>query len=282
MKGFFLDNSELSEIRSNSFWAKKVSSDQYDIVIAGDSRVYRGISAKFLKKGLQTSESVYNLGFSSAIFNRMYFEYIKKMVHAKKKSIIIMGVTLHSITERENEHLKETVQKYQQLEFVPANFKLFYESMISPIELFTTSQKNKKKSEYIQKYHISEGWVESDKISHDIEKTLKSYKKSFMDKAPTFNDLKNFIRLTCDLSQRHSVYILEMPINDRLKSLEEAYSPYSYDEMFKEISNSKCAKFIELNHDVLSNTRSYDGSHIDGKSAKQFSRAIGEQIRNIK
>ena len=79
----------------NKFWSKKVDKIKYDLIIAGDSRVYRGISAQVLEDQLGLSS--YNLGLSSAIYDSKYLDLISHKID--NRGIVILGLTSHSLPQ---------------------------------------------------------------------------------------------------------------------------------------------------------------------------------------
>ena len=62
------------------FWVEKTHSNKKaDIVIAGDSRVYRGFSTQDFIKELNTNYTALNLGYSSAGYGQNYLILLIKI-----------------------------------------------------------------------------------------------------------------------------------------------------------------------------------------------------------
>ena len=80
------------------FWYKKTfAPNDQDILLVGDSRVYRGLSPAAMAAVLKGSK-ILNFGYSSAGFEPFFLDAAVKKLSAKGKRILVLGVTPHSLT----------------------------------------------------------------------------------------------------------------------------------------------------------------------------------------
>lgn len=110
---FFLHS--FTEVNSayefNRFWIEKthgVGDQKFDVLICGDSRVYRGVSSRVIAEKL-TGYSVFNLSYSSGSYSDFMLDYIEK--HLKEgamQPILILGITPYSLTPKAamDEHIR--------------------------------------------------------------------------------------------------------------------------------------------------------------------------------
>lgn len=135
----------------------------YDIVIFGDSRVYRGLDPETISKN--TQKSAYNFGFSSAGYSPQILNWVHN--HCDSNSIIILGVTSLSLTPSSlsnkfyrQEQKRSAYQVYQRLNI---------DSYLSPFSRLTLDDLYPNPYQVTQKFHSKSGWVESDAQTDRIE-----------------------------------------------------------------------------------------------------------------
>jgi len=97
----------------DNFWIKKANLDKkYDVIIGGDSRIYKGISPDIISK--YSNLTSVNLGFSGAGFSKEYIDYLLSNFDNKSNNkILIIGVSPHSLTDEafKNEQFNQYRQK---------------------------------------------------------------------------------------------------------------------------------------------------------------------------
>src|SRR5687768_2737382 len=81
------------------FWILKThGTEQYNLIIYGDSRVYRGVSPLEFEKVIPNTHAI-NFGYSSASFSSfMLGEVEKKMDHKSNRKVIVLGITPNAIS----------------------------------------------------------------------------------------------------------------------------------------------------------------------------------------
>jgi hypothetical protein len=91
----YLNNIE----EENRFWVVKTHIQKnFDIVLLGDSRVYRGISP-FTMEQILTGFRIFNFGYSSGGLNKyMYEEANKKIDQNSCVKSIVFGISPNSLT----------------------------------------------------------------------------------------------------------------------------------------------------------------------------------------
>ncbi|MDA3926279.1 MAG: hypothetical protein PF904_16410 [Kiritimatiellae bacterium] len=122
----------------NWFWANKVhNSMAYDLLLLGDSRLYRGVSPAVMKDVLGKDYQILNFGFSSGGLNsRMFREADKRFAKDGSGKTVVMAVTPYSLTvdAAKNEHFLQefTRPKEQVLQFLAYNPFWSYLNSVSP------------------------------------------------------------------------------------------------------------------------------------------------------
>ena len=270
------DNEELLK----QMFAKKFHSNkEYRLLVAGDSRVYRGISTNIIGKELNM-ESL-NLGFSSAGFNKTMFDLIDKKLKNEPGNIIILGISPFSLTDHGigNGHIKrignlktEEVIEYLYLSlimnlFVPADPIILWDIIFKKEPILNN---------YVQKVNVDEGWVGSGYLKPNQYRALKSYKKIMTGtqiSEKTIEGLYNKIRDW--VSEGYLVYGYTPPSSADIEELERHYVSFNDYDIAKGFIEAG-GKWILLKD----NYSSYDGSHLDSESAVKLSYEIANTIKS--
>lgn len=150
-------------IENNSFWKKKTfDNNKYDIVICGDSRVYRGVSPGHMKEVLPDYRIV-NFGYGSAGYgDLMIREVTKRIDFSSKKSTVVLGITPLTLTHEgeKNYHLqgelKTTREELIELLYFKKVQQFFVPYTLSEI---SRSLKGKKFHTSRKQEYIDDGWI---------------------------------------------------------------------------------------------------------------------------
>lgn len=68
----------------NNFWLTKThGNEQFNFVVGGDSRVYRGVSVDAIEKAVGADLQGHNLGYSSAGFSTEYMNFLTSRLSPK-------------------------------------------------------------------------------------------------------------------------------------------------------------------------------------------------------
>ena len=260
-----------------SFWSNKThSTNNFDIIACGDSRIYRGISSDILRN-ITLDLSFINLGYSSAGLNNEYLDFVVSKFNPESKNrILIVGISPHSLTKeaKKNEDLKS----YLEL----SNFDVFrYKYLSSFLKEFAPYKPlnliKQKKSNYLQTYN-EDGWVSSDYIKPDSTLALKSYKKIFNENKISHKDILLTVNKLRQISLSGiNVIAFRVPSTSQMERLEDSIS--GYNESF--VKNSLIQHSITYLDFQNSDFTSYDGSHLNEKSARKLSEQIGIKIKAL-
>ena len=261
----------------SSFWSNKThSTNDFDIIACGDSRIYRGISSDILSD-VTLDLSFINLGYSSAGFSNEYLDFVvSKFNPESKNKILIVGISPHSLTKEAKKN--EALKSYLELN----NFEVFrYKYLSSFLKQFAPYKPlnliKQKKNNYLQTYN-KDGWVASDNIKPDSTRALKNYKKIFNEYKVSHNDMLLTInKLKQLVLSGINVFAFRVPTTEQMEILEDSIS--GYDENF--VKNSLIQHSITYLDFQNSDFSSYDGSHLNEKSARKLSEQIGIKIKEL-
>lgn len=262
-----------SKLQKEKFWADKThSSKKYDIIVAGDSRVYRGIDPVTLSSNLEGLE-VLNFGFSSGGFNPLMFQEIELRIKSKeKKRIIVLGLTPHSLTPsaQNNSHFLQELERDKNDVFKRRYLNPIIDVFdpIEPIELFYRMDSGPGYYEDFKKH----GWVASSRIPKNDTAALSSYQAVFNENQvqdtileTLYNQIKSWT------TQGMSVYAFRMPSTKKMEALEDSISGFNEEAIRQKIiANNGHWIRIENPYDYIS----YDGSHLRYDSAVLFSKSL--------
>ncbi len=257
------------------FWVQKTfANSNYDAVIAGDSRIYRGVSPSEIEENSSKVHKAINLGFSSGGLSPEYLDFaISKFDKSSKSKFLIVGITPHSLTSEafKNEALAE-YQSYKQFDV----FRYKYLSPVlqhiapyRPIEIFNYVKKN------YQEHYKKGGWVASDYIKRDKTRALKSYAKTFKKYQVKDSTLQLFTEKLKNISSAGIKIIAFRPPSSRaMRELEDSISGFNEAALRRELNHLNIP-YLELKDE---NYTSYDGSHLEKESAKKLSKEIAQAI----
>lgn len=260
------------------FWYNKTfETNELELIVGGDSRVYRGISTDYINRQLKNPMVGANLGYSSAGYSLAYFEFLEKHFRQSAKiKVLILGITPYSFSaeSRKNKHLKTYLNKgfidrWKALYLNPS-LNLFEPRRLEDLLAMDSVS-------YFESYH-EDGWMESDEIPGDSLKALKSYEHLFDDDG-TMNQAADIFMLSIKKLREQGVIIIGFrpPTTPQMRVLEDNKS--SYDE----VSISQRFKlaggvWLELKDEDFA---TYDGSHLRPAAATKLSIEIGKVLNEL-
>lgn len=269
------------------FWAKKATAAPADVVIAGDSRAYRSLSPAEMQPNCPGMR-IFNYGWDSSGFGPAYLDAIDAHLdHGSALPTVILGITPWSLTARSMTQTNFLeYQRKSALELaITLKFGTFlnrFNSFISFKPELTAKGKVKAakwgKPTRIQLFH-EDGSVYSDLIPHDPENTLKRYESNFTGN-PVDPQVVAGLLKQVDLwrQQGVTVYGFRPPTTRAMVELENRLGHFEEDAFVKQFVSAG-GKWIEApQYDAYD---CYDGSHITGAAAAQFSRDIAQTIFTI-
>lgn len=266
--------------RFDSFWISKTfSKPNYDCIIIGDSRVYRGLSPNAIEDIIPDFR-VLNFAYSSGRINSFIMNQAEQKLRANSKNkIIIIGITPNALTAHtnENEQLIELIktpreERYEALYF--HNFLKYF----APIKIqdFKKNKSESNKIQYIEDFHDN-GWVASNKIPEDTTEAFSSYKKWFQEAEISNKNINSIYNFTKKWTNDNTmVFAFRIPTSQTMKTMEDSILNFDEKEF---IDNFKKSGGIWLN---INNNKyhSYDGSHLNKKSAIRLSKEVAIKIKN--
>ncbi len=270
------DNKMDDENYKALFVHKVFTKEKYDLIIAGDSRVYRGISAEIIGNKLKLK--ALNLGFSSGGHDKPLFDLTEKHINKKsKQKIIILGITPASLTKRaaENGHIKRVLKRKKE--------EVLEYRYLFPVKLFfapTTPYKIRKKlkkqksNDYRQEFHLKDGWIASWYDTPLPYRALKSYKEKFSKIKPDTAIIENLLKQVKKWKNEGiTVYGFFPPSSPNMNELEKVVANFNTDEFLKKFLNAG-GYWINIENNYFS----YDGSHLEKESAIKLSQEIANKI----
>lgn len=262
---------------SDSFWIKKThSNEKFDLVVCGDSRVYRSFSIDALQSKLDFPIRGVNLGYLSAGYSNEYLDFaVSKFDSDSKQKILVLGISPHSLTQEafKNEHFKSFMNMTKNDVYKGLKLSSLYKffSPYKPSELFVNNNNVK------TTYH-SDGWVSTSWIKADTLDGMKVYKRTFSNYQVDKRELNVFLKKLGEIKAKGITIIAYRPPSTvQMRNLEDSISGFKEQTIKKELVKRNIIWFDFKDSDF----HSYDGSHLDSKSAEKFSELFGQKMNEL-
>jgi hypothetical protein len=274
--GLFRPDPMNSKTSESFFWNNKVNdTEKYNFIISGDSRAYRGVSPNEVENIIENIEGK-NLGFSSGGFNREVFKLINKYLDLNRNdNIVLICLTPFSLTNSayESGHIK-SLQKnigFENWKINNLTKKLTFFDPIIPSEIAARYFGYG----YLHRYY-NNGWIESQKYPVNKDVALKLYAKEFANNKFSEKSFQLLLENICNLTNKNvRVFVVRMPVYSKLKKLEDSLSGFKENIIKSRIINNG-GRWLDIEESLYS---TYDGSHLDGESARLFSVHIAKKIK---
>jgi hypothetical protein len=264
------------------FWTQKTFAPAvYDIVIIGDSRTYRGVSPEIMEEKLPGTK-ILNFGYSNGGLNPTMFEVAEKKLSDKNsKKGIVLGVSANCITDytQKNEQFWQEKKRHPEdiFERLYSNGILYHFSATSPEGLQEYFKKKTTTSYYRNEYHSS-GYVESEKFPVDTMEAIPSYTDDFTHFKVDEQLINDLIKQVKDWTAKGITVVgFRPPTTVPMRALEDTMGLYNeavISTRFKEAGGY----WVNLNNSLY---KTYDGSHLDKKSAIRLSEDLANEISGI-
>jgi len=264
------------------FWAEKSAiRGAVGVALAGDSRVYHGLSPAEMK-GLGEGPIV-NLGFSGVCLCGPYLPFVTAALAPPTagRRTVVLGVTPHSLTPhaaKDNGYLAEAgrsrTEAFERRYIVPAL------DFVEPITLEdiwrrATASSQKPTSRYIETF-FADGWVSASLVPPKPDSALNEYSTVL---ASTKVDRANVDELVLTtrawVGAGVRVVAFRPPVSPALRRLEDELA--GYDEAAFRASFEAAGGHYLTFDDAAYET--YDGSHLDETSARKLSRDLVGRLR---
>ncbi|MBL8012512.1 MAG: hypothetical protein JNN05_01555, partial [Candidatus Omnitrophica bacterium] len=163
---------------TDKFWVEKTFAPRvFDLVIIGDSRVYRAIAPSVMEQIL-SNYKILNFGYSSGGLEKTLLQAAEHKLKVGGKKVIVLGVTPYSLTlsAAKNDHYRQ----YSKIFAYPYQVTELG-SLISPEDSVFSVTRLLKKTEKVKYYQVphSDGWIESNQIPENESSGYKEYKDRF-------------------------------------------------------------------------------------------------------
>ena len=270
---------------SHWFWTNKVhNTEVYDIVLVGDSRLYRGVSPVAMQEVLGEKFRILNFGFSSGGINvGMINEAQSRLAENSRNKTIILSVTPYSLTldSANNKHFLTELNRpkeevLQRLTYSPW---LRFFKPVTPSLLLERIRGKQKKPEimYYEDFH-SDGWVGSRTEPSDPNRALKSYVKTFKKYQVDSELVKEVCAEVGKLRDEGvNVFAFRPPVSYSMLELENKMSGFEQ-QHFIDLFQRNGGVWLDIPSEGY---ETYDGSHMFKESAERFSVELARQIKAI-
>lgn len=277
-----LDPLVASRDARNWFWANKVhNSKTYNLILLGDSRLYRGVSPAAMKDVLGQDYRILNFGFSSGGLNpRIFREAENRFAKDGSDKTVVMAVTPYSLTvdAAKNKHFLQefTRPKEMVLQYLSYNSFLGFFNSVSPnmLRKKILGKERKPRIYYYQEF-FPDGWVASYTVPKDEERALKSYTETFSKYQVDWKLINELCEQTQEWSQKGiMVFAFRPPVPEKMLALENELSGFNQ-HLFVEKFEKSGGVWVSIDH---SDYETYDGSHLLRGSAVKLSHELAEKL----
>jgi hypothetical protein len=260
------------------YWMEKlVWPATADVVVVGDSRVYRGVDPV----AFSAFGTTRNFGFSSAKLTDDYLGRAAAILNPSGRRIMLVGISLFAIPGRSDtqEGFQDAKRELAKLRLplgiarVVAQWELALEPLaldawnpLASAAMSSAAQVGRALADKYQQTFHPDGWVESDRVVLDpvalgLTSVRQSFPVGFDRKAQVSGLLASMHRLVED---GVCVCAFRPPVPTEVATLEDSLNYLDYTE-FAKSCESIGVRWIDVDPSGL---RSYDGSHLDGVSAR--------------
>lgn len=261
---------EESESAKQNLWTSKThASNNQDIVVYGDSRVYRGFSTEHFIGN--KSLSCHNFGYSSASYSQLMLEFCERQLASKSSGTFVFGVTPHAFTKSaiSDEHFKQEFDR-SELDVKTRLAKTEVLQYFDPI----TANDFLGLSNETESFH-PDGWISKSNVKFDTLAGLKSYTKTFSKTKIDPATYSNFFKFVKEQVQKgRKIYAYRPPTMVSMDALEEEQTSFRFDDFIHKFESAG-GKWIDV---PRSKYETYDGSHLTTASTIDLSKYLGEQI----
>jgi hypothetical protein len=277
--GFVFPKNPEKYLRSQFFLKKTFAPAKYNLVVVGDSRIYRGISPVAMEEVLKKWKII-NLGYSNGGLNPAMFRLSEsKLASNKGPKAILLGITAFTLTPEslENKHYLENrfMKKEKSLELMYLGEILNWFTPVSPEIIKELLKGSKPNQTYINEYREL-GWVASDKFPADTLEAFESYQNSFVFQKVTPSILEQIMLQVEKWSHNGiAVYAFRPPIPKAMIDLADTLAGYNENEIKVKLEMAG-GHWIDVDPKQY---KTYDGSHLNPESAVALSKFIATKIK---
>lgn len=264
------------------FWSRKTfATAKYNVVLMGDSRVYRSLSPEIFELHLPGLK-VLNFAYSNGGINPVMFDAAeKKLATNDKPKVIVLGISTNTITDYSagnQQYLQELTRPREEvLERIYLNPLRYWFSATSPEKLKKQFSNSEETAYYRNKYFMN-GYVESEKFPVDTMAAIPSYTSDFNNyKVELKNTEVLFEQVEKWTKAGITVVAFYPPVSQPMRMLEDTLGLFD-EERIKAGIEKASGHWVELNP---TDYKTYDGSHLTIESAQKLSFNISRYIAGI-
>lgn len=264
------------------FWSRKTFAPaKYDVVLMGDSRVYRALSPGIMESQLPELK-VLNFAYSNGGLNPVMFDAAeKKLARNNHPKIIVLGVTANSVTgysAGNQQYIQELTRPREEvLERFYLNPVRYWFSATSPGKL-KQHFFGKADSAYYRNTYFMDGYVESEKYPVDTTAAISSYIDDFKNYKVDSVHLNVLYKQVRTWSESGITVVgFVPPVSQPMRMLEDTLG--LFDEAAIKAGFEKASgHWIGINPDSY---KTYDGSHLTIESARRLSGKMAASIKEL-
>jgi hypothetical protein len=268
---------------SERFWVLKAQGTaRYDVILMGDSRVYRGLSPQAMETILPGTH-ILNYGFSGGGLNaEMYAAAEQRLDPRSSKKSIVLGITPLTLTSRaeRNDHFQQEMQRPPDYVFMHLYWMPLLNSL-APLgeqdftSAFSAQNTRPNQQGYYLEFH-DDGWVASFTIPEDPLSALPSYREIFSQTPVSPRLVQELVEQTRQWTQRGiQVFAFRVPSSQAMVDLENQMSGFDEAALVKAFEDAGGIWFPM----PLAPYHSYDGSHLAKSAAEAFSIDLAKLIK---
>jgi hypothetical protein len=264
------------------YWIDKVvwSSDA-SVVVAGDSRVYRGVDVAPLSRF--AGGVARNFGFSSTLLTPAYIRRAACLLDPLGPRVLVLGVTAASLRDP---ILARDGFRDAELDLQRQKLPLWIARRIDDVRLYLRPvaldlwaggpRRRAASDEYFQVFHES-GWVESDRAVPDpIGLGVATVARDFEGMGTSSAAVESLLEsIRALVAQGVRVYVFYPPVPDAVVQTELRMSGLNLESLESRL-HAVGARWLHVDYEGL---RSYDGTHLDGPSGQRLGERLVEAIR---
>lgn len=279
-------DSKFEQTEYKRFWIEKThNSSRFNLLVCGDSRVYRGVSSAVVAEEAGKDYRAFNYGYSSGSYSSFMLDQIEmKLDNDADSKVIMLGITPYSLTPKAilDEHIqeelarkKEEILEYKYLVPIKRIFEpMTLQQLFPKKDIDETAVVNA--PVYHQEFYSRQGWVASWKIPSDSTSALTEYVRDF-----TNNKVSQVVedslieRVSTWTRHGIKVFAFRPPTTLAMVQLEDSISGFNQSRFVASLEQVG-GRWIDI---PVKGYISYDGSHLVKESALRLSRRLGEAIR---
>ena len=278
---FVLPKNE-EQFLSRRFWVEKTFAPaRYDVVIMGDSRVYRGVSPAIMEAKLKPLK-VLNFGYSNGGLNPEMFNAAENKLNGNNhQKVIVLGISANTITgySQDNKQYRQELHRSweERFEAMYLNTMKYWFSPVTPEQLKDSLMHHKEKSYYRNHYFMT-GYVASEKFPVDTMEAIASYQKDFSRFKVENRYLDELYSQVKNWYERGIIVIgFRPPIPVPMRELERVEGNYNERQLSDDFERAG-GIWLVLNPGLYN---TYDGSHLTIESAQKLSARLADEIGHL-